>query len=177
MVEAVPDVEEVSDSELHTAAGTDVATAPRLTYGAPDRGSVNVIIVGFAMIVLLVVAVVISASRVYLTQRDLVGAADAAAASAAQAVSESAIFTGDFGSELPLDPVAAQARVRDYVAVAELASRFDGFAVVAVAVTGTSVTVTFTATAPMPFASVISSEWSDGYPLQATATARSPFTT
>lgn len=133
-------------------------------------------IVGFAMIVLLLLAVVVSASRVYLSQRDLVAAADAAAASAAQAVSEAAVYGGHDGPELPIDPAAAERRVGEYVALAALPARFDGFAVVSVVVQGTSVTVTFAARAPMPFGAMLSSDWVDGYPVRATATARSPFT-
>lgn len=143
---------------------------------ACDHGAVSILVVGFAMIVLLLLAVVVSASRVYLAQRDLVAAADAAAASAAQAVSESAVYGGELGSELPIDEGGAESRVIEYVAAAALPSRFDGFAVVAVLVDGTSVTVTFAARAPMPFGAMLSSEWADGYPVRATATARSPFT-
>lgn len=142
-----------------------------------DHGSVSVLVIGFGLVVLLLLAVVVSSSRVYLAQRDLMAATDAAAASAAQAVSEPAVFGGEAGAELPIDPVGAQARVTEYVGAAGLMSRFDGFTVVAVVVEGTAVSVTFAARAPMPFGAMLSSEWADGYPVQATATARSPFTT
>lgn len=140
-----------------------------------DRGAVSILVVGFALIVLLLLGVVVSASRVYLAQRDLMAAADSAAASAAQAVSEAAVFGGQTGAELPLDQAAAQGRVNTYVTVADLPARFDGFAVVAVVVSGTSVSVTLAARAPMPFGTMLSSDWAEGYPVQATATARSPF--
>lgn len=135
------------------------------------------LVIGFALIVLLLLVVVVSASRVYLTQRDLMAATDAAAASAAQAVSEPAVYGGEIGAELPVDPGGAQARVTEYVGAAGLPARFDGFTVVAVVVDGTAVSVTFAARAPMPFGAVLSSDWADGYPVSATATARSPFTT
>ncbi len=151
----------------------DIQRCPRL---ADDRASVSVLVIGFALIVLLLLAVVASSSRVYLAQRDLMAATDAAAASAAQAVSEPAVFGGEAGAELPIDPAGAQARVAEYVGVADLASRFEGFTVVAVVVEGTAVSVTFAARAPMPFGAMLSSDWADGYPVRATATARSPFT-
>lgn len=131
--------------------------------------------IGFALVVLLLLVVVVSASRVYLTQRDLMAATDAAAASAAQAVSEPVVFGGEVGVELPLDHGGAQARVGEYVGAAALPARFDEFTVVGVVVEGTAVTVTFAARAPVPFGAVLSSEWADGYPVRATATARSPF--
>lgn len=142
-----------------------------------DDGQVTIVVIGFAMIVLLLFAVVVSGSRVFLGQRDLAAAADSAAASAAQAVSEPAVYGGDTGAELPIDPAAAQARVAEYVALAGLAGHFDDFSVVAVSVTGATVSVTFTARAPMPYGGMLSDEWEDGYPITATATAHSPFTT
>jgi uncharacterized membrane protein len=142
-----------------------------------DEGQVTVAILGFAMIILLLLAVVVSGSRVFLGQRDLAAAADSAAASAAQAVSEPAVYGGVAGAELPIDPEAAQARVAEYVVLAGLVDHFDDFAVVAVTVTGTTVTVTFTARAPMPYGGLLNDEWDGGYPITATATAHSPFTT
>jgi uncharacterized membrane protein len=142
-----------------------------------DQGQVTIAIIGFAMIVLLLFAVVVSGSRVFLGQRDLAAAADSAAASAAQAVSEPAVY-GDVATlELPIDPAAAQAQVAEYVSLAGLADHFDDFTVVAVTVNGTSVTVTFAARAPMPFGGMLKDEWDGGYPITATATAHSPFTT
>jgi uncharacterized membrane protein len=142
-----------------------------------EEGQVTVAVLGFAMIVLLLFAVVVSGSRVFLGQRDLAAAADSAAASAAQAVSEPAVYGDAAGAELPIDPVAAQARVAEYVALAGLVDHFDDFAVVAVTVSGSTVSVTFTARAPMPYGGMLSKEWEGGYPITATATAHSPFTT
>ena len=142
-----------------------------------DDGQVTIAVIGFAMIVLLLFAVVVSGSRVFLGQRDLAAAADSAAATAAQAVSEPAVYRDAPGAELPIDPAAAKARVAEYVALADLASHFDDFAVIAVTVRGATVSVTFSARAPMPYGGMLSAEWDGGYPITATATAHSPFTT
>ena len=142
-----------------------------------DDGQVTIAVIGFAMIVLLLFAVVVSGSRVFLGQRDLAAAADSAAASAAQAVSEPAVYGDVVGAELPIDPAAAQARVAEYVGLAGLTESFADFTVVAVSVSGATVSVTFTARAPMPFSGMLSAEWEGGYPIIATATAHSPFTT
>jgi hypothetical protein len=64
--------------------------------------------------------------------------------------------------------------VRQYVADAELSQRFEGFEVVDVDTDGVTVTVVFRASVGMPFANLVSSAYSDGYPLRATARARSP---
>lgn len=142
-----------------------------------DDGQVTIAIIGFAMIVLLLFAVVVSGSRVFLGQRDLAAAADSAAASAAQAVSEPAVYGDVSAAELPIDPAGAQTRVAEYVALAGLADYFDEFAVVAVTVSGVTVSVTFSARAPMPYGGMLSDDWQGGYPITATATAHSPFTT
>src|SRR5690349_21769730 len=95
-----------------------------------DDGQVMIVILGFAMIVFLLFAFVVSSSRVFLGQRDLAAAADSAAASAAQAVSESAVYGGGSGQDLPLDPIAAEQYVVDYVTVSGLPAHFDRFAIV-----------------------------------------------
>ena len=140
-----------------------------------DDGQVTVAVIGFAMIILLLFAVVVSGSRVFLGQRDLAAAADSAAASAAQAVSEPAVYGDLPGTDLPIDPTAARARVAEYVALAGLAMSFDDFAVVDVTVSGAAVSVTFAARAPMPYGGMLSEDWDGGYPIRATATAHSPF--
>lgn len=147
----------------------------RLSRRHRDEGSISLVAVGFAIVVAMLLAVVIGGSRVFLAQRDLAGAADSAAAAAAQAVSEQAVYTGSAGSELPIDPVAAKAVVADYVVRAGLTTAFDDFAVLAVQVDGTEVTVRFTARAPVPLGHMLSDAWADGYPVTASATARSPF--
>jgi hypothetical protein len=67
--------------------------------------------------------------------------------------------------------------VAEYVALAGLADHFEDFVVVEVDVNGTAVRVTFAARAPMPYGGMLSEEWVGGYPITATATAHSPFTT
>ena len=66
--------------------------------------------------------------------------------------------------------------VRQYARDADLAGRFDGFEVVDVHTDGQTVTVRLRAVVHLPFVNLISSPFSDGYPVEADASARSPLT-
>ena len=61
-----------------------------------------------------------------------------------------------------------------YAADADLADRFGGFQVVDVSTDGLTVTVTLGAVVAMPFVNVLG--LAEGYPVDATARARSPLT-
>ena len=140
-----------------------------------DSGQVTILIIGFAVIVLLLIVVVVNASRVFLAQRDLAAAADAASAAAAQAVLESAVYTGSPGQALPLDPTGATAAARAYLVAADIAGEFDDLTLVSVTTDGVSVTVTLAANISMPFTAVLPGDGDRSYTITASATARSPF--
>ena len=75
------------------------------------------------------------------------------------------------GATLPLSRSGTEAAVRQYAADAELADRFEGFDVAGVETDGVTVTVTLRAAVPLPFVNLISSRWTDGYPVRAVARA------
>ncbi|WP_167005047.1 pilus assembly protein TadG-related protein [Mumia sp. ZJ430] len=79
-----------------------------------DRGQISVMIIGFFLVLLLVVAVVVNASAAYLGQRRLADLADGAALAAAEGVERSSLY-GATGERAPLDPTAARTAVADYL--------------------------------------------------------------
>ncbi|HYN76008.1 MAG TPA: pilus assembly protein TadG-related protein [Candidatus Limnocylindria bacterium] len=139
-----------------------------------DEGSVLVLMLAFAVVAVLLVAVVTDASALYLTRRSLAGSADGAALAAAQELDRVALYTGQPGEALPLDPDATLDAVRGYVSAADLESRFDDFEVVGVATDAESVTVTLRASRRLPFLGVFLAA-PDGIEIEATATARAPY--
>lgn len=138
-----------------------------------DDGQLLLLVLGYALIAVLLVTVVVDVSKVYLFRRSLVAAADGAALSAANQPDLAAVYAGT-GSTLPLSRAGARAAVEQYVADAQLRDRFRGFEVAAVDTDGVTVTVTFQAAVGMPFANLVSAAYRHGYPLRATAHARSP---
>lgn len=83
-----------------------------------DDGQLTLLIIGYVAIAAVLVVVGVDASKVFLAQRALSSAADAAALAAAQAVDKGAIYAGTgggCGGLLPLDPAEAQQRAETAV--------------------------------------------------------------
>ena len=77
-----------------------------------DEGSISLLVIGFTLIAAVLVVIGVDVSKVFLAQRALSSAADAAALSGAQAVDRAAIYRGDSHcSGLPLDADSATAAV------------------------------------------------------------------
>ena len=98
-----------------------------------DDGTILVLTLGFAGIIVVVVGIVVNVSAVVLAKRGVASAADGAAVSAAQALDTSVLYTEGLGTALPLDPGQAQQRVAAYEVEArasqpglELAVQVDG---------------------------------------------------
>jgi len=140
-----------------------------------DEGQVVLLIVGFAVMAALLVAVVANVSRVFLYERSLAAAADGAAVAASSALEEPAVYDRSRGlrDRLPLDPVRAEARVAAYAQDTELPRRFRGFGY-SVAVAADTATVTFSARVDLPFVGAVVPEYAGGVPITVTASARSP---
>jgi len=79
-----------------------------------DEGSVLLLVLGFAGILLTLVAVVVDVSAVVLAKRSIASAADGAAVSAAQALDLDAVYRAGLGGQLPLSAGDARARVAAY---------------------------------------------------------------
>jgi uncharacterized membrane protein len=138
-----------------------------------DDGQLLLLVLIYTMIAGLLVTVVVNLSRVYLYRRSLVAAADGAAIAAANVPDLPKVYADSTSRALPL--AASGDVVADYARDARLDTRFDGFDVVSVTTDGTTVTVTLRAVVHMPFLNFVSSQYAHGYPVEAVATARSPF--
>ncbi|HWH27369.1 MAG TPA: pilus assembly protein TadG-related protein [Mycobacteriales bacterium] len=106
-----------------------------------DDGTVLVLTLGLAGLLLVVVAIVVDVSAVVLAKRGVASAADGAAVSAAQALDEQVLYDQGLGAAVPLSAADAAARVAAYEADAragqpglELAVRVEGATAVVTAV-------------------------------------------
>ena len=79
-----------------------------------DEGSVLLLVLGFAGILLTLVAVVVDVSAVVLAKRSVASAADGAAVSAAQALDLDAVHDAGLGTQIPLSAGDARVRVAAY---------------------------------------------------------------
>jgi len=138
-----------------------------------DEGQLLLLVLAYTVIAGLLITVVVNVSKAYLYRRSLVAAVDGAALAAANQPDLNRLYAGA-GTSLPLSEPGARSAVRQYARDADLAARFDGFEVLDVETDGQTVTVTLGAVAGMPFINLLSSRYRDGYPIDATARARSP---
>ncbi len=138
-----------------------------------DDGSVLLLVLGCAVLAMLLLAVVVDASKLFLTRRALSGVADAAALAGAQAVDLAAVYTGTSAAEvLPLDPAAVDDAITGYLAASGAAAGLQDLAVVSVDTGGGVVTVTLSARATLPLVTLATAQ-PDGVLLTVTARARS----
>lgn len=138
-----------------------------------DDGQLLLLVLAYAVIAGLLVTVVVNVSKAYLYRPSLVAAVDGAALTAANQPDLARVYSGS-GPLLPLSEAGARSAVRQYVRDADLEDRFDGFQVVDVTTDGQTVTVSVRAVVQMPFVNLLSSQLGAGYPVDATARARSP---
>jgi Flp pilus assembly protein TadG len=94
--------------------------------GRDERGSVAPLIIGFAVVIALLVAVVVDASAAYLRRQGLNSAADAAALAATDGIQGEEVYTHGLGEQAEIDPVAARRHVADYFASSGVQRRFPG---------------------------------------------------
>lgn len=137
--------------------------------GAED-GQITLLVIGFAVILLALVAVVVDASQVVLLRRTLASAADGAALVAAQSAAEESLYAQSWSGSgrLPLDPGLARSHVREYLAGLPL-----DLAGIDVGVSNDTVTVRLAATADLPLVGAVTQGFA-GTTVVATARARSP---
>lgn len=133
-----------------------------------ERGQITLLVIGFATILLALLAVVIDASQVVLLRRSLSSLADGAALTAAQSVAEEALYSGRAGESLPLDETQARRAVARYVQHSGVPVR-----VLEVSVVDDRVRVALAAQADLPLIGSVTSSV-DGTTVVARASARSP---
>ena len=91
-----------------------------------ERGSVTPLIVGFAVVVALLVAVVVDASAAYLRRQGLNSAADSAALAATDGIQGEEVYTHGLGERADIDQAAARRYVAAYFASSGVRGRFPG---------------------------------------------------
>lgn len=119
--------------------------------GRDESGQVSVVIIGFAMVVLLLVAVVVDAGAAYLKRQSLDSLADGAALYGADAAAEGRdVYRGGLGAgDLDLTAGVARGAVRDYLRATGAYAAHPGLRV-AVAVQGDRVVVDIVAPVDLP---------------------------
>lgn len=133
-----------------------------------EEGSVLLLVIGFAIVLLAMVAVVVDVSAVVLAKRAAASAADGAASAAAQQLDRAALLTSGLDAGLPLDPEAVRRTVADYQRTSLSAQ--PGL-ILEVTVTGAVATVTATRVVRLPLGAPGSPSSTT---VTAVATVRSP---
>ena len=91
-----------------------------------ERGSIAPLIIGFALVVGVLVAVVVDASAAYLRRQGLDALADAAALAATDGLQGDAVYTSGLGARAEIDAVAARRYVEDYLRSTGATDRYPG---------------------------------------------------
>ncbi|MHA7262577.1 pilus assembly protein TadG-related protein [Arthrobacter sp. TMN-37] len=140
---------------------------------AGEDGQVGVLIIGYLLLLLLVLAVVLAASAVYLGHSRLLSVADGAALAAADTFTIDA--SADTGPQPVLDPATVRFSAEGYVQRTGAGQRFPSLAVGPATGTpdGRTAQVVLTAVVHPPLVTVLVP---DGIPITATADARSELT-
>jgi hypothetical protein len=136
-----------------------------------DDGSMLILMIGLVVLSLLLVAVVVDASALFLARMHLISAADGAALAGAQSVDQRALYTGPATGQLPLDPAGVRDAVDHYLLV-------DGdpeVQVLAVSTDATVVRVSFQEQVHLPFLNLVTLGGTDSVTVTADAAAESPF--
>lgn len=91
-----------------------------------DRGSITPLIVGFAFVVAVLVAVVVDASAAYLRRQGLNSVADAAALAATDGLQGDRVYTHGLDDLAEVDAAAARRYVEDYLRASGVLARYPG---------------------------------------------------
>ena len=91
-----------------------------------ERGQTMLLIIGFAVVLLSMVAVVVDASAAYLRRQGLDALADGAALAAADGVQGRQVYEGGLGERAAIDPSVAHDYVAAYLAATGAARTYPG---------------------------------------------------
>lgn len=148
------------------------SSGPSRCRVARERGTISPLILGFVGIVVLLIVAVSNVSRVFVYDRDIESAADAAALAAANGISVESVYRGGLGNDVELSRAAAEQEVREYLDATGVADRLnlEGSSVV-VSGDGTDVTVTFRGRVHLPLTGLLPGLFDGGVPVTGEATA------
>jgi hypothetical protein len=94
--------------------------------GRDERGSITPLIIGFAVVVGLLVAVVVDASAAYLRRQGLNSLADAAALAATDGLQGDRVYTHGLDDRAEIDAAAAGRYVEDYLRESGATAHYPG---------------------------------------------------
>lgn len=112
----------------------------------PEDGSITPLVIGFAMVVAVLVAVVVDASAAYLRRQGLNSVADAAALAATDGLQGDRVYTHGLGDRAEIDATAARRYVEEYLRSSGAVGHYPGLVW---AVTASTDTVTVRLAAPL----------------------------
>jgi hypothetical protein len=99
---------------------------PRRTAPAAQRGQTSLLVIGFAVVAAMLVAVVVDASVAYLHRQAMSSLADGAALAAADGIQGEQVYVGGLSDRAAVDPAAAEVYVADHLAALGAAARYPG---------------------------------------------------
>lgn len=135
-----------------------------------ERGQSSLLIVGFFLVAVLLVAVVVDASAAYLRRMELNALADGAALAAADGARGAQVYTQGLGDHVAIDPTAARGGAATYLAQVRAHEEFRGL-VAHVTTRGDAVTVRLAAPLDLP---IPPPGWTEVTWVEAAATAVVP---
>jgi len=91
-----------------------------------QRGSITPLIIGFALVVAVLVAVVVDASAAYLRRQGLNSVADAAALAATDGLQGDAVYTRGLGDRAEIDPATARRYIEEYLRTSGALGHYPG---------------------------------------------------
>jgi hypothetical protein len=91
-----------------------------------QHGSVTPLLIGFAVVVAMLVAVVVDASAAYLRRQGLNSLSDAAALAATEGLQGEQVYTSGLGEAAAIDPAAAAQHVASYLHGSGAMDRYPG---------------------------------------------------
>jgi hypothetical protein len=92
-----------------------------------ERGQTSLLIVGFAIVAVMMVAVVVDASAAYLRRAGLDSIADGAVLAATDGIQGRQVYEGGLRERAQIDPEVARAFVADYLRAVGADRRYPGF--------------------------------------------------
>jgi hypothetical protein len=114
-----------------------------------EEGQTTLLIIGFFVIAVMLIAVVVDASAPFLRRQSLDAVADGAALAAADGVAGEQVYNGGLGHLAQIDPTVARSAVQQYLADSGAYTHFPGLSY-RVSSEDTSVTVVITTTLDLP---------------------------
>lgn len=122
----------------------------RRSTRSDQHGQTSVLIIGFAVIILLMIAVVVDSSAAYLRRQGLDSLADGAALAAADGVEGERVYQQGLDQRAQIDPAVAQMYAEQYLSSVGARGKYPGFSY-SLAVTTDSVIVRVSAPLELTF--------------------------